>query len=350
MAMPRLGARAVLMEDGTVLVVGNEPCVAAGEPTDSERAEVFDATSGTWSEVGSLNKERFHPALVPLLDGGALVLGGSNPQSEPYSSTKRYSPADRTLSDGPLMIRAGAIDAVMLPNGSVLAVGVGRAEILRRGASAWRRTTPPPSPFRVGRLSLLADSRVLAIGERDDEAGIAAFMTFDPDRAAWNYIEAPVAYRPEPFALADGSILILGDDEGGGHVQRYDTKTEEWVEPAQMTTGRIRAQGTLLSDGRLLVAGGVQLISEPVDGGYSVQEGAILDSTEIYDPAANTWSPGPSLLGPRQGGHAITLADGSVLVFGGYVETPVEMPEPDTGTPGVCPAPLTTTERLPAAP
>jgi hypothetical protein len=117
-----------------------------------------------------------------------------------------------------------------------------------------------------------------------------------------------------------------------------------------MATGRIRAQVTRLRDGRVLAAGGVKLISQPVEGGYSVTEGAPLDSTEIYDPSTDKWSPGPPLLAPRQSGHAITLADGSVLVFGGYVESPPEEPNPDTGTPGPCPEPLATTERLQPAP
>lgn len=345
MVFPRLGFRSALLGDGTIVVVGNEGCYLAGEPTDSERAEVYDPAADRWSEVGALNKQRDAPALVPLLDGGAMVLGGSNDQSQPFSSTKIYSPSDRSWSDGPLMLRARAKDAVTLQDGSVLAVGQGRAEILDRGATAWRRSPPPPSTLFFDRL-LLASGDVLATGEWDDEPGIPVFMRFDPDRETWHAIEPPDVLRPEPVALADGSLLALGDDEGGGHVQRYDSKTGTWGEPAQMGTGRIRAQVTLLRDGRVLVAGGVELRSEPVDGGYSVTEVAPLDSTEIYDPATDTWTPGPRLLGARQGGHAITLADGSVLVFGGYVEKPPEPGIPDTGTPGRCPTPLATTERL----
>ena len=346
MVFPRLGFRSALLKDGTILVVGSEACVVVGEPSGSERAEVYDLAAGRWSEAGALNKPRAALALVSLLDGGAMVLGGSNPQSQPYSSTKIYSPTDRTWSDGPLMMRAGATLAVTLPNGDVLAVGQRRAEILERGADAWRSSTPPPAAVVVDRLLLLAGGVVLARGERIDEPGLPVFMTFDAGHETWKAIEPPDALRPEPIALADGSILAFGDDESGGHVQRYDPTTGTWLEPAQMATGRIRAQGTMLQDGRVLVAGGVELRSEPVDGGYSVTEGPPLASTEIYDPVDDTWSAGPSLLAPRQGGHAITLADGSVLVFGGYVETPPEEPNSDTGTPGPCAEPQSTTERL----
>jgi hypothetical protein len=81
-----------------------------------------------------------------------------------------------------------------------------------------------------------------------------------------------------------------------------------------------------------------------------VTEGPALDSTEIYDPVADAWAPGPSLAEPRQDGHALALADGSVLVFGGYQEAPEQPPIVDTGTPGPCPEPLATTERLQSVP
>jgi len=346
MAFPRLGARSVLLQDGTILVVGNRPCVAAGEPTSSERAEVFDPTTGTWSAVASLNKQRDGGALVALSGGKAMVLGGTNAQSEPYSSTKVYSPSTHAWTDGPLMERAGAIDAVALADGGVLAVGRSRAEILKAGGTTWRRTTLPPADFLVQQLHLLPSGDVLAIGERDDEQGIAATLIFDTDRSAWRTFPAPDVLRPQFVVLTDGSILAIGDDEGGSHIQRYDPASKAWGEPAQMAQGRVRAQITLLPDGRVLVAGGVPLTSTPVDGGYSVTEGPAIATSELYDPKTNTWTPGLSLHSARQGGQAMTLVDGSVVVFGGYVETPDEAPGADTGTPSTCPTPSATTERL----
>jgi N-acetylneuraminic acid mutarotase len=61
---------------------------------------------------------------------------------------------------------------------------------------------------------------------------------------------------------------------------------------------------TLLADGRVLVAGGTRST-------------VILDSTEIYDPTSNSWSPGPSLPSPRTGHAATLLPGGRVLVVGG---------------------------------
>jgi hypothetical protein len=61
----------------------------------------------------------------------------------------------------------------------------------------------------------------------------------------------------------------------------------------------------LLSGGKVLVAGGSA-------GG---REGT-LAQTEIYDPASQTFSPGPVLAGLHIGHTVTLLEDGSVLVAG----------------------------------
>jgi hypothetical protein len=186
-------------------------------------------------------------------------------------------------------------------------------------------------------------------GETDDpdDSRSPALSIFDPATERWRGIGGPEVFRPSALALADGSILVFGDDEGGSHLREWVAARDAWVDPAQLLQSRIRSQMTLLHDGRVLVAGGVELISQAVDGGYSVDEGKPLSTTEIYDPGTDTWTPGPKTLAPRQGGVAVTLADDSVLMFGGYEQMPApQKGGGDTGDPGPCAEPLATTERL----
>ena len=65
---------------------------------------------------------------------------------------------------------------------------------------------------------------------------------------------------------------------------------------------------TLLPDGKVLVAGG----SHPVR-----IDSSIYTTTEIFDPATNSWSPGPELSEPRTNHSATLLPDGRVLLIGG---------------------------------
>jgi hypothetical protein len=71
-----------------------------------------------------------------------------------------------------------------------------------------------------------------------------------------------------------------------------------------MTVARSGQTATLLADGRVLVAGGY-------DGS------AVLTSAETYDPAKGTFSRTGSMGQPHDGGTATLLPDGEVLMAGG---------------------------------
>lgn len=74
-----------------------------------------------------------------------------------------------------------------------------------------------------------------------------------------------------------------------------------------MTTTREQHAETLLSDGRVLIAGGY----------YTGNWWEILDSAEIYDPATGTFTPTGSMSTPRCQITATLLANGMVLIAGG---------------------------------
>ena len=138
-------------------------------------------------------------------------------------------------------------------------------------------------------------------------------------------------------SLSDGGAVLVGHAGWWKHYAditrsfRFDPATTQWSEigqpfavlwnpesgPVRETPGTLRLHALVarLPDGRVLVAGG--------DGAY---QGASLDganvtaSAEAYDPATDTWSPLPPMPEPRAGGAAVVLADGSVLLVGGYTE------------------------------
>ncbi len=109
--------------------------------------------------------------------------------------------------------------------------------------------------------------------------------------------------------LLNGKVLIAGGMEQNGvwldSAELYDPARGRFIPVGKMSARRAGATATLLPNGKVLIAGGT-------DG-----SGKNLASAEIYDPDTNTFSATGNLSFPR--GHAIAtlLKNGKVLVAGG---------------------------------
>jgi hypothetical protein len=117
--------------------------------------------------------------------------------------------------------------------------------------------------------------------------------------------------------LSDGLVLIVGGlqervagSPGLASVEVYDPVSGTWNVTGSLDTGRWGHTAALLPDGTVLVAGGRADYSGPA-----------LASAEIYDPVSGTWSPAPPLSVPRCFHSSTRLADDRVLVAGGRFGT-----------------------------
>jgi hypothetical protein len=112
--------------------------------------------------------------------------------------------------------------------------------------------------------------------------------------------------------LSDGRVLVTGgDDMSDGSAplasaELYDPTTGAFSPTGSMTTPRVFQSATLLADGRVLIAGGQQVVRGPS-----------LASAELYDPASGTFSPTGSMSLGLSEHSATLLADGRVLIAGG---------------------------------
>ncbi len=132
----------------------------------------------------------------------------------------------------------------------------------------------------------------------------------------------PVAAMSEPRAdqiatlLADGDVLVAGGyngftPAGGSHVslssaEVFDPAAGEWTQTAPMLVGRSGQVASLLADGDVLVVGGWEM---PKGGEY-------VRTAELYDPATNAWTAAPVPAELEESQSLTTLPDGMVLMRG----------------------------------
>jgi hypothetical protein len=111
--------------------------------------------------------------------------------------------------------------------------------------------------------------------------------------------------------LRDGRVLVVGgSDFSDGFnnlatAEIYDPITGRFTATGSMAQGRAGHTATLLADGRVLITGGF--------GGGTLP----LASAEIYDPATGKFTPTGSMTVARMNHTATLLAGGTVLVTGG---------------------------------
>lgn len=121
-------------------------------------------------------------------------------------------------------------------------------------------------------------------------------------------------------------LLVLGV-AAGGVAGASDAAVPALQRLADMPTPRAAHSATLLRDGRVLFAGGCL-----ADG---CEEG-ITGDARLFDPADQRFHATGRLQQARVGHRAVALADGAVLVFGGWTNSgatrSVERFDPTTGT------------------
>src|SRR4051794_13014590 len=121
--------------------------------------------------------------------------------------------------------------------------------------------------------------------------------------------------------LSDGKVLVSGGIplQSSATSETYDPLTRLWSISGRMKAGRERHTASLLRDGRIMVTGG-QFASQP------------LASTEVYSPVSGEWTDAGILNEARTSHTASTLTSGFILVAGGFPNVAsAELFDPTTG-------------------
>ena len=220
----------------------------------------------------------------------------------------------------------GEHSATLLKNGKVLVVGgfTGNVSVAKDLASAELYDPCADTWTPAGELStarndpsavLLADGRVLVVGGILNGWSVETAELYDPSSNTWSLTSAP----PGPgvaVALDNGRVLLIGSDVGDNTVALYDAATSIWSSTGHNAHPRISFSTTTLANGNVLISGGFS--TEP----YTP---AVLEA-EQYDPFFGLWSSAGMLSRMRSSHAPVLLRSGRVLISGGYPQAPSSTP------------------------
>ena len=116
--------------------------------------------------------------------------------------------------------------------------------------------------------------------------------------------------------LNDGRTLLIGGADALGAVtascEIYNPSTNTFTATGNLLTGRVLHAAARLPDGRVMTAGGTSTVADTTTAISNT-----LNSVEIYNPATGTWSSGPAIGGRRLAPALTLLSTGRVMVSGG---------------------------------
>ena len=295
-------------------------------------------------DAGPLQHARYHHTATLLRDGKVLIAGGLDIEGIGIGNGEIYNPPSDTWSmTGVMIAPRGNYDSTLLPDGRVLVVAGKRSELRNVGSmeaydpstNQWSWLAADASTRRAHKVTLLLDGRILISGGMLHRRGSSGGQGPGEGQIVPNKVEttsvelfdlsngqtteaAPLSHarrEHESILLPGGRVLIVGglvDETVDGpnidslnSTELYDPEADSWTTGAVMAQGRGSHTATTLPDGKILVTGGLNTARQP------------LNSAELYDPTTDSWALAASMSQPRDGHTGTLLSDGRVLVVGG---------------------------------
>ena len=311
----------------------------------------------SWIPTGSLNITRSDHTATLLANGKVLVVGGYNYEGGgDLNSAELYDPSTGTWSvTGNLNTPRSGQTATLLPNGKVLVVGgynyegggdLDSAELYDPSTGTWSVTGSLSTGRRGHTATLLPNGKVLVVGGSNynnypPAGSLNSSELYDPATGTWAVANGLNVARSSHTAtlLSNGKVLIAGGFTGfstsglcpcidfvTNSAELYDPITGTWSSTANLNAERGLHSATLLQNGKVLVAGGTNGTLIDID------ELVPLTSAELYDPATGTWTLTGSLNTARNSHTATLLPNGKVLAAAGYYTGTAELYDPATET------------------
>jgi hypothetical protein len=241
----------------------------------------------------------------------SVTAGNLSVNGNPASGTVSFNAGDSvTLSPGVSTLPNGGLNCYLVSGSKNL------AKVSFYGTNGWA----PTGSMAVGRVNhtatLLPNGTVLVAGGLPFSAnptGHSAWAEaeiYNPATGSWAVTGTMTVARQSHTAtlLPNGTVLVAGGVDNNSvtlaSAEIYNPATRTWTVTGSMATARSFPTATLLPSGTVLVAGGGN------NSGY-------VASAEIYNPATGTWTATGSMAQARDGHAATLLPNGTVLATGG---------------------------------
>lgn len=262
------GTRAVLLNNGTVLVVGG-----AASPLTSE---TWNPGTGLFTARGACSHVQ-GGGIAAQNNGNAVVFGGSN--LSPLDTTQIYNAGSGTWSaSGNMIVGRGSFGKSVRVTGGT-----------------------------IGRVFVAGG--IVAGGDQTNTTEL-----YDGDTGTWTAKATMATARSDSanVLMADGKVMVAGGFNTSGSVilstvEIWDPVANTWATTGNLNFPRAGGHAVLLSDGRIVLGGGFPTIGTDRN---------VL--TEIYSPVTGKWTILTEGLNytpasPSDPGHAVYGADLQVL-------------------------------------
>jgi hypothetical protein len=348
----RVGQAATLLQDGRVFITGGMRRLAPQQEDVLSTAEIYDPTLGTHRLI--LDKSgnplkmmapsgRAYHTATTLRDGKVLIAGGvgllaegNNFVKRPLQSAELFDPEKGIfLSSSIIGVERAHHTATLLTTGEVLVTGGASytsgvisgyndtADLYDPVTNSWQRISGKMAVARAFHQAVLLDPEtargsVLVVGGENEAGPVKSMDIYDPQMKKFNAAVSMSKKRSHHCSvlLSDGNVLIAGGVTEGGAV---DSGVEVYIpleggsgsfkpDVVNMSVSRRDHTCSLLQNGNVLVFGGAKGPGQMAADTDLIQVGTSISVTRLTEAELNP---------PRIGHSAAVLDNGWVLVTGG---------------------------------
>lgn len=317
---------ATLLGDGSVLLAGGQQDQNSNQASIKILASVERYHLGEVEQHQPLRVARAKHTATLLNNHFVMVAGGVDHAGKAIASVEMANPSLVWQDAPPLKVARYGHSATLLDDGRLMIAGginhdgepINSVEIWNPARGTWEEGAPLLMPFEKHTATRLANGDVLVIGNSgaDSIAGITVDSVPALRAMLWDF--AKEQWRPAGFLARNhiGANNFTLFALPNGSAQAFGlTRILQWSPTKETSAGyspygvRYAYNASMMADGRIMLS-----------GGYF--KNTFLDWAEIYDTTSRRFTITGRMNFARHSHGAIAIGDGRVLVAGGWASSP----------------------------